>query len=76
MDETMPFNIRVNKAAFKEFERVARAEHMEPQDLMRLLMGKFSEVKIGSALAALTSIPKDHFKGRPGRVPNEPAAVS
>ena len=59
-------NFSVDLAVYKEFEKVA-AEHLDAPDLTRLLVSKFSDLKQGTALAALTSIPKDLFKLRPGR---------
>jgi hypothetical protein len=60
-------NISLNPTAFADFEKVAESEHMTPNDLARLLIHKWSDIKQGFGLSALTSIPKDHFKLRPGR---------
>ena len=76
MSKNIQVNITMDEASYTEFEKVAAADHIKPQDFIRLLVGKFGDVKIGHGLSALTSIPKDHFKGRPGRVANEPAVVS
>ena len=60
-------NISLNPTAFADFEKVAESEHLTPNDLARLLIHKWSDIKQGFGLAALTSIPKEHFKLRPGR---------
>lgn len=63
-----PLNLSVDRAVYQEFEKIAEAEHMEPSRFAALLISKFSDLKQGHALHALASIPKEHFKLRPGRV--------
>jgi hypothetical protein len=68
MKENHQLNLRVKTAVYQEFCKVAEAEHMDASKFASLLISKFSDLKQGHGLAAITSIPKDHFKLRPGRV--------
>jgi len=67
-------NISIDGAVFAEFEKIAAADHMEPQRLAALILSKFSDLKQGNALTAIASIPKDLFKLRPGRTAATPSA--
>lgn len=69
-----PLNLSIDRDVFAEFEKVAAADHLEPQRLAALLIAKFSDLKQGNAINALASIPKDLFKLRPGRVPSTASA--
>lgn len=60
---------RVVPEVASEFERVAASEHMEPAEALKMIVGRFSSLRDGALLDALASIPKEFFKGRPGRPP-------
>lgn len=72
MAKKIALNVRIDEDSLSEFEKVAAADHMETQDFIRLLVGKFGDLKQGHGLSALTSIPAEHFKLRPGRRANTP----
>lgn len=57
----------------EEFEKIAKAEHMEPQRFAALLISKFSDLKQGNGLTAIASVPKELFKLRPGRTAATPS---
>ncbi|HEX2101667.1 MAG TPA: hypothetical protein VHF69_13425 [Candidatus Synoicihabitans sp.] len=48
-------------------EKVAKYAHMEPKHYGALWLSRLSDLKPEYALDALTAIPKEFFKGRPGR---------
>lgn len=62
--------LSMDATALAEFEKVAKAEHMEPARFAALIISKFSDVKQGHGLSALAGIPKENFKLRPGRIPS------
>lgn len=65
-----PLNLSIDREVFAEFEKVAAADHLEPQRLAALLIAKFSDLKQGNAISAIASIDKSLFKLRPGRTPS------
>jgi hypothetical protein len=69
-----PLNLSIDREVFAEFEKIAAADHLEPQRLAALLISKFSDLKQGNALTALAAIPKDLYKLRPGRIASTPSA--
>lgn len=60
--------VTLEPEVLEEFEKIAKAEHMEPQRFAALVLSKFSDLKQGNGLDAVAKIPKDLFKLRPGRV--------
>lgn len=69
-----PLNLSIDREVYAEFEKIALADHMEPQRLAALIISKFSDLKQGNALSAIAAIPKDLFKLRPGRTAATPSA--
>ncbi|HWA10503.1 MAG TPA: hypothetical protein VG838_13740 [Opitutaceae bacterium] len=59
----------VDEQIIDNLSRVAAAAHLDTTKFAALVLSRFSELKIEHGLDALTSIPKDLFKGRPGRPP-------
>jgi hypothetical protein len=49
--------------------KVAEADGMEGPAFASLVLSKVSQLKNGEGLTALTSIPRQLFKSRPGRPP-------
>jgi hypothetical protein len=72
MRKNKQLNISIDPDVFTNFEKVAEAEHLSANDLAKLLLSKFGDLRQGSALDALAAIPKDLFKARPGRPPSSP----
>jgi len=57
----------LDEETINSFERVASASHLDKNSFGALLVSRFSELKLEHGLDALTAIPKDFFRGRPGR---------
>jgi len=64
---TIPLQIRVKEEVLNEVERVANAAGIERNDYILLWLGRIAQIKLDYGLDALTSIPKEFFKTRPGR---------
>jgi len=64
-----PFYIRMNEEAVESLGKVAKTFDMEPNAYAAMVMARFADLKPEFALDALTAIPKDFFKARPGRPP-------
>jgi len=62
-----PITVRLEESSIDSLEKVANAYGMEPTAYGALILARFSELKPEFALDALTAIPKDFFKSRPGR---------
>lgn len=73
MSKKIQFNFRLEEEKLREFEKIAEASHMEPQRFAALIVSTFSDLKQGNGLAALTGIPKEYFKLRPGRHASTPS---
>jgi hypothetical protein len=63
----IPFTIRLDEHVREAFEKLAATNHMDATTFAALWLSKLSELKAEHALDALTSIPKEYFKARPGR---------
>ena len=64
-----PFTIQLDAAARDRLATVADAAHLDATKYAAVVLGKFSDLRPEFALDALASIPKDFFRGRPGRPP-------
>jgi hypothetical protein len=59
----------VTPEVYDAFAKVADAAHLTPTGFAALLISRYSELKQEFALHALTAIPQELFKARPGRPP-------
>lgn len=66
------FGIRLEASQLEAFGKVAAGYHMEPTTYASTIISRFADLKPEFALDALASIPKEFFKGKPGR----PSAVA
>lgn len=64
-----PFTSRLDATAIDSLGKVAQTYGMEPTAYAAMVLSRFSELKPEFALDALTAIPKEFFKARPGRPP-------
>ena len=62
-----PVTVRLEETAIDSLTKVAGTYGMEPTAYGAMVLARFSELKPEFALDALTAIPKDFFKSRPGR---------
>jgi len=59
--------VRMNIDAINDLDKIARTYDMEANAYGAMVLARFADLKPEFALDALTAIPKDFFKGRPGR---------
>ena len=57
----------MNVDAINDLDKIARTYDMEANAYSAMVLARFADLKPEFALDALTSIPKDFFKSRPGR---------
>ena len=62
-----PFTVRLDPSSLDSLEKVASGYGMEPTTYAATVLAKFADLKPEFALDALTAIPKEFFKTRPGR---------
>ena len=70
MSTKKPFTTRIDTSVRDNFQKVAAAHHMDDTVFAALWISRLSELKPEHALDALTAIPKEFFRGRPGRPPS------
>ncbi len=61
------FSVRMDETDISQLAKVADTYGMEPNAFGAMVLARFASLKPEFALDALTSIPKDFFKARPGR---------
>lgn len=66
------FAVTLDTAVIDELVRVSGGAHMHHAAYAAVILSRFADLKTEFALDALTAIPKEFFRGRPGR----PAAAS
>jgi hypothetical protein len=69
------FTVPLPEHVIDAFSKIAEAQHMRPTFFAALCLSKLSDLKAEHALDALTAIPKEYFKGRPGRPSKEEASL-
>jgi hypothetical protein len=67
VSEKEPFTVRLSSDALDAFAKVAEAAHLDPTQFGAQIIARFGDLKPEFALMALAAIPKEFFKGRPGR---------
>lgn len=60
-------SVYVESEIIEDLERIAKASHMDKNSYAALWVSRLSELKVENGLIALTTIPKDLFRGRGGR---------
>jgi len=57
----------IEESALANLEKVADADHMDATKFGALVLSKLSDLAPGRGLDAISAIPKDYFRKRPGR---------
>jgi len=69
------FTMALPQHVTENLSRNAEAQHMKMTAYAALCLSKLSDLKAEHALDAITAIPKEYFKGRPGRPGRDPNAI-
>ena len=67
MKDKKVFSISVAVRSLNRYYDVAEADHMSATAFAATIISKFGDLKQGYALKALSAIPAEYFKAKPGR---------
>ncbi len=67
--------VYLDEQTIRDFDKVAEAVHLDKNSFGALLISRFAELKLEHGLDAVTSIPREYFKARPGRPSSTNALV-
>lgn len=62
-----PFSVRMDEEDIKELQKLGETYGMEATQLGAVVLSRWAALKREKALHALTAIPDEYFKPRPGR---------
>jgi hypothetical protein len=65
-----PFTVQLDTKVISNLESVAGGCHLEDTKYATLVLNALSELRPEYALHALTAIPKEYFRAKPGRPPS------
>lgn len=59
--------VRLNPEVLKQIDNLAGAANLDRSEYLKLWLGAIARLKRERAIDAISGIPKDFFKGLPGR---------
>ena len=69
---TKPFTVQLDTEVIEALEQVADGSNTRATQYATLVLNTLSKLKPDFALHAITAIPKDYFRARPGRPVSKP----